>query len=141
MPPAPPTIGPAVKNNSTKGCKRITIRQTQQEETMPGQRSKSIPVSQLSAAVDKAVGTALARNAKFKGASRVPGIVCIPPWIIGFILRDGEIDKATAAELHGVAGEVAKQGSDAAAGRTPAVYSRPGHIILGFVPEPEITLE
>jgi hypothetical protein len=95
----------------------------------------SLSTKQLSAEVKKAVDTALAKH-KLQGVTRIDeGLTVASSGLIGFVLRDKDINQKTIADLNSIAGDVATS----LKGATPAVLSKGGHIIIGFVPEPNIT--
>ena len=103
---------------------------------MANDRLTAISAKQLAAEVPKAVEAALKKHARFAGAKPERGFCCIPPWIIGFIIRGGDLDRSTLAESTALAADVAK----ALKGGSPTVWIRDRFLICGYVPEPDIPI-
>jgi len=94
----------------------------------------SISAKQLSAAVAKAAE----KSTHLKAAkAKELTFATIRPPIIGFILRDLEA-KASLGELNQLASDVA--GSLGAGTAKAAAFVHGGHIIMGYVEEPSITV-
>jgi hypothetical protein len=99
----------------------------------------SISGKQLSTEIANAVKTAVARHASFKGATVESGVAMFPPGVIGLILRNFEPEKSSLGQLQSLATDVAKALPSAKGGQ-PAALVHGGHIIIGFIQEPAITL-
>jgi hypothetical protein len=95
---------------------------------------KSISAEKLAAEVKAAV----AKNATLRAAVVDPKVVTFPPWIIGLILRPGELENRPFGEVQKLAAGVAES-LPSARGRTPATLVHGGHILIGYVEEPVIT--
>lgn len=96
---------------------------------------KSISAQQLA----KEVKAAVAKNEELKGTVVDPQVGMLPPWVIGLILRPGELENRSISEVQKLAAGVAKS-LPSARGRTPATLVHGGHIILGFVEDPVATI-
>jgi hypothetical protein len=95
----------------------------------------SISAKDISAAVRKAVD----KNTALKATKAIePTVATIRPPIWGFILREAEAKAMALGELNKLAGEVA--GSLGAGNAKAAAFSHGGHIIIGYVEEPSITV-
>ena len=102
---------------------------------MASDRVTSISAKQLAPEVRKAVDAATAKH-KLQGVKIDGGVALIPPSLIGFILRDADLQQKTLSDLQALAADVAKP----LKGAMPATYIHDGHIIIGFVAESAITL-
>lgn len=96
----------------------------------------SISRKELSDKVKSAVDQAI-RHPRLRGL-QPEGAVVIPPWLIGFILRDAELKERGLADVLSVAAEVASAAGGA--GAQPAFYHQGGHVIMGFFPENPVNL-
>ena len=95
----------------------------------------SISAKEISGAVRKAAE----KSAALKAIKAIePTVATMRPPIWGFILRDAEAKSIALGELNHLAGEVA--GSLGAGNAKAAAFVHGGHIIIGFVEEPSITL-
>jgi hypothetical protein len=108
---------------------------------MADQRAAAISVQNLSAAVQKAVSSSLAKYPDLKGSKPEPGIVIDPIWINGFILDVAALkDFAQLQSLAtDVANEVQRSGQFSAHAVTApvaAVYWYDHRIICGYRPVP-----
>ena len=105
-------------------------------------RAQSISVRQLTTAV-KTAAEAAAKSPNMGGVAKDIHLV-IDPRIIGFILRDLDLQKTTAGELQALAasasGSIAKSVPGLGAhGHTPSVVISDKLITAGFVPALEFT--
>jgi len=112
---------------------------------MPG-AVKSISVSELASEVQNAVK----KVSGLKGAG-TPELVTIPPWIIGFILREweGKVPDLLAAATDAVREMDSAQGATPVALVVGAAEAAPaamatrlppgGHVILGYIRDPAAT--
>jgi hypothetical protein len=101
------------------------------------ERAKSISAKQLSAEVQTAVQKATANHQLLGGVKLDPGFVLHPGLIWGFILRK-DLSKIPLGELQGLAGEVLKA-TPSASGATPAALIHGKEIIVGFLPELQVS--
>jgi hypothetical protein len=104
----------------------------------------AISVKQISEAAKQAVSAALdKRKAQFvkPPAPVSAGIYAIPPWWIGFILREIDQEKTTAAALNGLAKEVATgmaASISSARGAEAGAIVHDNHVIIGFIAPPDL---
>ena len=99
-------------------------------------RIDSISARELSARLRTAVQLAVRYNPDFPST---PEIGLFPAsGIIGFILRDPELQGATLSKLIKLASDVVSQVSELATQSQPALLVRDGDIILGFFPSAEV---
>jgi len=103
------------------------------------EKIKSISARQLSSEVQAAVKQAIASNAALKGTTAQAKFV-MSPWLIGFILREAELENKTFGQAQGLAKDVVNL-IPSAKGQTPATLIHNGHIIMGFVPEKPLAFE
>jgi len=100
-------------------------------------RADSISVRDLSSQLKTAVEAALKANAGFAGVEA--DIRYVPnPGIIGFILRDPQLDNRQFSELSKLAGDVTSKLPQVGAKSQPAFLIRDGGIIVGFFPVAEM---
>ena len=103
----------------------------------------TISAKQVSEAAKQAVKAALdKRKAQFvTPAAPSEGIFMIPPWWIGFILREIDAENTTAAALNGLAKEVATgMAASVSSARGAEVGARihDNHVIIGFIAPPDL---
>ena len=92
---------------------------------------KSISAKKLADEVKAAV----AKNETLKALVADPKVVTIPPWIIGLILRPGDLENKPLGQVQKLAAGVAKS-LPSARGRSPAALVHGGHILIGYVENP-----
>lgn len=91
-------------------------------------RPNSISTKDLS----EAVRTAVQNITTLKEIKAVDASFASIPWpIVGFILRDADVNSASMSDLNKLAGSVA--GALSAEKATPATFAQGGHIIVGYV--------
>jgi hypothetical protein len=90
--------------------------------------------------ITSAVKAAVAKSKTLKGVTgEGASVATIHPPILGFVLRDADLRNAAVGELHQLASDVAKA-LPGAHGAQAAAFLHNGHILIGFVAEPTVTL-
>jgi hypothetical protein len=102
----------------------------------------AISAKQISDAAKRAASTALEKHkAQFPKPPVGTGIFPFPPWWIGFILRELDLEKTSVGAVHGLAKEVASGVAAAVpalkGGEVGAVLHN-GFVTVGFIAPPEI---
>jgi hypothetical protein len=92
---------------------------------------RSISAKDISGEVDIAVRKALAANDALKGV-KVETKFVMTPWLIGFILRELDLENKTLGQVAGLAADVVKS-LPSVKGNTPATLIQDGRIICGYI--------
>lgn len=82
------------------------------------------------------VKRAIAQIDALRGANPAPGVITVPPWLIGFILR-GDL-QARPGDLEKLATQAARA-LPSAQGASPAALINNGRIIIGFIQDFAVT--
>lgn len=98
---------------------------------------RSISASQLTSELHDAIGKVSAKHSLLKDV-KSPEFV-MTPWLIGFILRDLNLEKETLGRLHALSADLQAALPSAHAG-TPAALIQDKHIIMGFFPDAKLPM-
>jgi hypothetical protein len=101
------------------------------QEDFMTDKIRSISAKEISGEVEIAVRKALAANEAFKGV-KVESKFVMTPWLIGFILRELELQNKTIGDVGALAGEVVRS-MPLVKGNQPATLIHDGRIICGYI--------